>query len=125
MRPPYSPKTSMGVNCMATVMPTAVTLCERVSTSQSWAMRCIHVPDMARMFEIVNSRKLGTRSELKVSLHGERPAMTGIGSVGGKADVGGAVAVTKRSPWWLCMGDVMYGGARFNASRAALIPGVN
>ena len=84
----------MGVNCMATVMPTAATLCDSWSTSQSCAMRCIQVPDIARMLEMVKSRKLGTRSELKVSLHGDRPVMTGMGSVGGKADDVGVAAVT-------------------------------
>jgi hypothetical protein len=55
-------------------------------------MRCIQVPDMARTFEIVNSRKFGTRREERLSLHGERPLITGIGSVGGNAEeVGAAV----------------------------------
>ncbi len=82
----------MGANCMATVMPTAATLCESWSTSQSCAMRCIQVPDIARMLEIVNSRKFGTRSDERLSLHGARPLITGIGSVGGKVDeVGAAV----------------------------------
>jgi hypothetical protein len=60
-------------------------------------MRCIHVPDMARMFEIENRRKFGTRRELKLWLHGVRPVMTGMGSVGGKADVDEA-AVTVKVP---------------------------
>jgi hypothetical protein len=49
------------------------------------------------MFEIANNRKFGTRSELKLSLHGALPETTGFGSVGGKADVVGA-AVTKKIP---------------------------
>jgi hypothetical protein len=42
------------------------------------------------MFEIVNSRKLGTLRELSVWLHGARPLTIGIGSVGGKVECAGA-----------------------------------
>jgi hypothetical protein len=65
-------------------------------------MRCIQLPDIARMLEMVKSRKFGTRNELRLSLHGARPWMTGIGSVGGKADeVGAAVkGILKCSVVW-------------------------
>jgi hypothetical protein len=56
-------------------------------------MRCIQVPDIARMFEIVKSRKFGTRRELRLSLQRGRLVMTCIGSVGGKVDC--AVAAVK------------------------------
>ena len=59
------------------------------------------------MFEIVNSRKFGTRNELKLWLHGVLPVMTGIGSVGGNADVVDA-AVTKKDPWWFFEYDWRY-----------------
>jgi hypothetical protein len=65
---------------------------------------------MARMFEIENSRKFGTRRELKLWLHGVRPVMTGMGSVGGNADVDGAAVTVGKSLWWLCMKKVTYGG---------------
>jgi hypothetical protein len=38
------------------------------------------------MFEMANSRKFGTRSELKLSLQRGLVVITGIGSVGGYAD---------------------------------------
>jgi hypothetical protein len=57
-------------------------------------MRCIQVPDIARMLENVNSRKLGTLRELKLSLHGVRPVMTGIGSVGGYTEEVGRLEIT-------------------------------
>ena len=56
MTPPHSPSTSIGVNCIATVMPTAATLPESWSTSQSIAMRCIHTAVLATRFEAANLR---------------------------------------------------------------------
>ncbi len=46
----------MGANCMATVMPTAVGLCERLRTNQSWATRCIHAPVLASSCEAAKRR---------------------------------------------------------------------
>jgi hypothetical protein len=42
--PPQSPRTRAGPNCSAVMIPSAVPELVRVSTSQSWATRCIHVP---------------------------------------------------------------------------------
>ena len=41
--PPHGPSSSDGMNCSATVMPTAVTEPDSCSTSQSWAIRCIQM----------------------------------------------------------------------------------
>ncbi len=54
--PPYRPKASVGANCMATVTPTAVGLCERLRTNQSWATRWTQPPVLARSCEPAKSR---------------------------------------------------------------------
>jgi hypothetical protein len=48
--PACRPNSSIGRNCSAMVTPTAVALCVRSRTSQSWAMLCIHVPMLARLW---------------------------------------------------------------------------
>jgi len=48
--PVCRPNSSIGRNCSAMVTPTAVALCVRSRTSQSWAMLCIHVPMLARLW---------------------------------------------------------------------------
>ncbi len=48
--PVYRPRASIGRNCSAIVTPTAVALCVRSSISQSWAMLCIQVPMLARLW---------------------------------------------------------------------------
>lgn len=45
--PPTRPNSSTGRNCSATATPTAATLPLISSTSQSWAIRCIHKPVVA------------------------------------------------------------------------------
>jgi hypothetical protein len=42
--PAQSPSTSRGPNCSAVLIPSATPLPVSVSTSQSWATRCIQVP---------------------------------------------------------------------------------
>ncbi|OUE10050.1 hypothetical protein CMsap09_13980 [Clavibacter michiganensis] len=92
MTPPRSPKRSMGANCMATVTPTAVTLPVSSSTSQSWAMRCIHPEVMAMTLEAVNRRKFGTLRAMRVWRHGGRRVWIGSGAVGGKTFGGGVTS---------------------------------
>ena len=48
--PVCRPSSSIGRNCSAMVTPTAVELCVRSKISQSWAMLCIHVPMLARLW---------------------------------------------------------------------------
>jgi len=48
--PVYRPRESIGRNCSAIVTPTQVELCVRSNTSQSWAMLCIQVPVLARLW---------------------------------------------------------------------------
>ena len=48
--PACRPNSSIGRNCSAIVMPTAVELCVRLKISQSWAMLCIQVPVLARLW---------------------------------------------------------------------------
>ena len=50
--PVCMPNISMGRNWNAMVTPTAAELRVRVSTSQSWAMLCIHVPVLARSWPV-------------------------------------------------------------------------
>jgi hypothetical protein len=51
--------------------------------------------------------------------------MTGMGSVGGKADVAGAAAVTKKVPVGCVSMELCMGELSFNAIGVLLIPGVN
>ncbi len=44
MTPPNGARISVGRNCIATTVPSAVPLPVSSSTSQAWAMPCIHVP---------------------------------------------------------------------------------
>jgi hypothetical protein len=65
------------------------------------------------MFEMVNSRKFGTRSELNVSLQRGRTVVTWIGSVGGYAEevvgevtgsfteAGGVLSVKRYAPCFI------------------------
>ena len=68
--PPQGPKNRDGVNCKATVIPTAVTDPESCSTIQSWAMRCIQMAMTAMKWPIAKIRKLGTFREMKVCRQG-------------------------------------------------------
>ena len=70
--PPSSPNSSIGANCIATVMPTCATDPVSCSTSQSWAMRCIQPAVIATRFVAVNSRKFGTDRAMSVWRHGGR-----------------------------------------------------
>lgn len=55
---------SVGPNCRAVISPSATPLSpDSCSTSQSWPMRCIHVPVLLSRFAEAYSRKLRTRSE--------------------------------------------------------------
>src|ERR1700755_1484534 len=85
--PPNRPNSRVGRNCRAVVTPTAVALPVRLSTSQSWAIRCTQVPVLENSWPVANNRKFRVRSELKTEW--------GAGSERGEAGRGGlAVAVT-------------------------------
>jgi hypothetical protein len=56
MTPPYRPKSSIGRNCSAVVMPTAAEEPVRLSTSQSWVIRDIQVPVLETMAPLAKSR---------------------------------------------------------------------
>jgi hypothetical protein len=54
--PPQTEKSRMGRNCRAVTTPSAVPLWVSVSTSQSWAMRCIQVPVLETTCPAAKSR---------------------------------------------------------------------
>ena len=63
--PPNRPNSRVGRNCRAVVTPTAVALPVRLSTSQSWAMRCTQVPVLENSWPVANNRKFRVRKEPK------------------------------------------------------------
>ena len=65
--PPSRPNSSVGTNWQAAVMPTAVALPVIDRTSQSCAIRCTQPPVPVMNRPVRNSRKLGLRSDAKVS----------------------------------------------------------
>ena len=79
--PPHGPRSSEGINCSATVMPTAVTEPDSSSTIQSWAIRCIQMAITAMKWPIAKMRKLGTFREMKVCFQGSRSLTTASGWV--------------------------------------------
>ncbi len=104
--PPHGPSRSDGMNCSATVMPTAVTEPESCSTSQSWAIRCIQRATTATKWPMAKMRKLGTLREMKVCRHGK--AFTDDGDGLGLAE---AAVAAESMTGWLTVADDGGGGA--------------
>ncbi len=127
--PPQGPNSSDGMNCSATVMPTAVTEPDSSSTSQSWAIRCIQRAITATKWPIAKMRKLGTFSETNVCRQGRCSLTTAMGWVW--ADAAETDAEAESMTGWLTVADVGGGGATgmssgkragWDASHARLVP---